>query len=139
MTLFVTMDFGFGAWLADKRGRRGEPGFVSQRELARRMSVDATYISQLEKRHGPPSYETRQRIHDALGTTDDELIGLGIVPGRTGRLEPVPPFGTAADPLAALIATFTARQRRMLIDLLDGAMRSEGEAPPEEERRQRQS
>src|SRR5215831_6046407 len=55
----------FGAWPAARRGVRGEPGFVSQAELARRMGVDPTYVSQLERRDAPPSWETRRRIGGA--------------------------------------------------------------------------
>lgn len=69
----------FGQWLKSKRGRRGEPGFVSQAELARRMDVDPTYVSQLERKAEPPTHQTRQKIHAALGTTEQDLKDLGII------------------------------------------------------------
>jgi transcriptional regulator with XRE-family HTH domain len=92
------------------------------------MGVDPTYISQLEKRTTAPSYETRQRIHEALGTTEDELIALGIVRARGARSDPVPraineprPSYAAAD---AFIRSLSPRQKQLLRAALD-----EGERP----------
>jgi transcriptional regulator with XRE-family HTH domain len=70
----------FGEWLQGKRGRKGDPGFVSQNELAKRMGVTRSYIGQLEDPTKPtPTFPTRQKVHAALGSSEQELVDLGIV------------------------------------------------------------
>lgn len=70
----------FGGWLKRRRGVRGEPGFVSQQELADRVGVLRTYVNQIENgRIGIPALPLRQRIHGVLGTTEDDLIAAGIL------------------------------------------------------------
>jgi transcriptional regulator with XRE-family HTH domain len=75
----ANMAMTFGEWMREKRGVEGEPGFVSQNELARRMRVSRSYVVQLEGKDGLPTLPTRQKVHAALGTTEEELKGLGIL------------------------------------------------------------
>lgn len=85
----IAMALTFGEWLRSKRGMQGEPGFITQDELARRMNVARTFVVQLESpRHATPTYPTRKKIHHALGTTEEELITLGIISPRGARPEP---------------------------------------------------
>ncbi len=100
----------FGDWLSAKRGKRGEPGFVSQRELARRMGVDPTYISQLERRETAPSFDTRHRIHKALGTSEDELKTIGILPDGQADWELTIGAPPASHPTPAMITQPAKRE-----------------------------
>lgn len=131
------MELTFGDWLRSKRGMRGAPGFVTQEELARRMGVERTFVVQLENPKRPtPTYPTRMKIHAALGTTEDELIALGIVRGNHQAVRAVnedrPSY--AAD---AFIASLSRDQRALLRRLLDEADRPRpgDEEPPAETRR----
>lgn len=123
----IDMALTFGEWLRSKRGMKGDPGFITQDELARRMKVARTFVVQLESPgHPTPTYPTRKKIHAALGTTEDELIALGIVQGRGARLAPVQAVTAASPPSAradAFIATLSRAQRDMLRRLLDEADR----------------
>ncbi len=68
----------FGQRLRElRKGRR-----FSQRELARRVGIDFTYLSKIENdRMPPPSEKTVRRLADELGADPDELILLaGKVP-----------------------------------------------------------
>jgi transcriptional regulator with XRE-family HTH domain len=125
------METTFAQWLRQKRGRRGEPGFISQVELARRMNVDRTFIVQLEKPGNRlPLYDTRQKIHAALGTTEDELRALGIVRDahgtitagaatvHGGTITATVDTRTRAERIDAFLAGLTAEQRATLFDLL---------------------
>ena len=67
----------FGDWVRGQRMHRG----WKQAELARRMEMDAGHISKIEhNRIGMPEEETRVRFHAVFGTTEADLIELGIVP-----------------------------------------------------------
>jgi HTH-type transcriptional regulator, competence development regulator len=58
-------------------------GGVSQRDLAKRVGVDFSYISKLENdRLPPPSAETMLKICEVLGTSPDELFAA------TGKILP---------------------------------------------------
>jgi transcriptional regulator with XRE-family HTH domain len=153
ITLLSTSNFGqstvimttsYGQWLKAKRGRRGEPGFVSQEELAQKIGVSRTYVNQIEAKPAgsPPNYETRQKIHAALGTSEEELRRLGIVAGgvmhvapatarvdahgsiRTGTLTVTGGKITATDPdptpdiIRRWAAAMTDRERRLMWDYL---------------------
>lgn len=114
-------------WLTGKRGKRGEPGFVSQEELARRMGVGRSRIVQLEEAgREPPSYAVRAKVHAALGTSDDELIALGIVrPGVRVPMQTIilPPREPAQSEDDDFFASLSPRQKQMLRRLLDRADR----------------
>jgi transcriptional regulator with XRE-family HTH domain len=70
----------YGEWLRRKRGTKRMPGFISQQGLADKVGVLRTYINQIENgRVDVPEYPLRQRIHEALGSSEQELIDLGIV------------------------------------------------------------
>lgn len=112
-------------WLKSKRGRRGDPSFVSLDELASRMGVSRTRVIQIGRLDEPPPYPTRQRIHDALGTTEEELRQLGIIkwavvrrPGAPMTIPEETPIYPEAD---SFIATLSPAQRALLRRLLDEA------------------
>lgn len=63
----------FGQALCELRRSKG----VSQRELAKKVSVDFSYISKLENdRIPPPAADTIVKICDVLGTLPDEFLAL---------------------------------------------------------------
>jgi transcriptional regulator with XRE-family HTH domain len=72
------MDETFGRKLRTLR-RQSE---VTQRELAKRVGVDFSYISKLENdRLPPPAAETTIKICEALGVVADELLATaGKIP-----------------------------------------------------------
>lgn len=73
----------FGPWLKSARERSR----ISQERLARITGIDRGHLSKMENdRIDLPRYETRERIHAALGTTEDELVALGIVRPATMRV-----------------------------------------------------
>lgn len=66
----------FSKWLIQARRRVG----VSQQQLADMTGIDRGHLSKIETgRVSMPLYETRQRIHAALNTSEAELLELGIV------------------------------------------------------------
>jgi transcriptional regulator with XRE-family HTH domain len=99
-----------GTRLRDERGRVG----ISQRELARRIGLSASLISQIESGQSKPSVSTLYSIVTELGVSLDDLFsgnGLGdattAVGGKTG--------GAAAD-----LGPMVALQDRHVIDLDSG-------------------
>lgn len=69
----------FGEWLFDRRRAAG----LTQDALAESIGRDRSYIVKLEKgRIKLPTEPVRAAFHQALGTTEDDLIALGIV-GRS--------------------------------------------------------
>lgn len=73
----------FGGWLKWQRARRGWP----QREVEAKISVDHSQYSKWENEQRRPLPETRQKFHDLYGTSDDDLVELGILetlPGMDG-------------------------------------------------------
>src|SRR5262245_29305744 len=63
----------FGAVLRSKRRDSG----ISQRELAKRVGVDFSYISKIENDHlPPPAADTIVKICEVLGNEPDELLAL---------------------------------------------------------------
>lgn len=76
-TLFPMNTATFGAWL--RQARRSHRPPVSQERLAEITGIDRAHLSRMENdKVGLPLYETRQRIHQALGTSDDELRAFGV-------------------------------------------------------------
>lgn len=66
----------FGHWLRSNRTEKR----LSQEALAARIGVDRTYISKVENGGiGTPEVETRKKLHREFGTSDDELVRLGIL------------------------------------------------------------
>lgn len=63
-------------WLKNTRKNAG----LSQEALGERASLGRTYVNRIERGHiDLPHYETRQRIHAVLGTSDTALRELGIL------------------------------------------------------------
>lgn len=129
----------FGDWI---KGKRTELG-LSQERLAQAASVDRAYVNKLERgKIGLPLVDTRARFHKALGTTEDELIALGIVRNdayaiiQTGviRASGQPVRATGAGPI---IDEFVSLMRQVEWDyraeeamrgILEGLIRSSGTA-----------
>ncbi len=66
----------FGYWLTSARKRRR----LSQEGLARAAGINRSYISQIEQgRVQLPKTETRAKLHDALGTNEEDLISAGVM------------------------------------------------------------
>jgi transcriptional regulator with XRE-family HTH domain len=74
-----------GARLRAERERAA----ISQRELARRLGVSASLISQIENDQTRPSVRTLYGIVTELGTSLDELFGDGTPAAATGGPAPV--------------------------------------------------
>jgi transcriptional regulator with XRE-family HTH domain len=73
-------------WLIQQRGTQGEPGFISQAELADRAGYHVTFISKLETSNALPRHPTRQRIHKALGTSERDLHEAGVLSPQRSRV-----------------------------------------------------
>lgn len=68
----------FGQWL---RGKREETG-LSQERLAVAVGVDRAYVNKVERgKVNLPNPETRERFHQVLGTSEEDLVRAGIVQG----------------------------------------------------------
>jgi transcriptional regulator with XRE-family HTH domain len=69
----------FGEWLKERRLSSG----LTQEELANAIGSPRTYVIKIEKGEVRlPKDRLRLRIHQALGTSDDELLRLGIMKPR---------------------------------------------------------
>lgn len=118
----------FGTWLREKRTQRSP--LLRQQDVADAIGLDRSYIVKVETgRIGLPQYETRQRIHAALGTTEAELIELGIVRAHVINV-PTATAHAAAHPPTVIVSrtkaffeSLTEEQRQMLIETI-----REGEA-----------
>ncbi len=76
----MTDSAGFGAWLKERRKRAG----LTQKRLADLSGIHRTYIVKIERGGvGLPGYDLRQRLHRALGTTEEDLRKAGIVEAAT--------------------------------------------------------
>lgn len=134
----------FSSWMKSARLRAG----LTQEELARRGEFDDSYINKIERgKIRLPNLETRQRIHESLGTTEEELIALGIVKGRSITVpaavavsEALPPTViTRPTPIRdPFIASLTPEQRNYLRELLDAEDRREPYDTQEERPERRQ-
>lgn len=69
------------------RGKRTARGFT-QRELAGRAGVDASYISQLERDHKSPSSKTLLNLADALDVEVAELLAM-YLPEQEDEIGPM--------------------------------------------------
>jgi len=79
-----------GTRLREERDRIG----ISQRELARRIGLSASMISQIESGQSKPSVSTLYAIVTELGVSVDEIFGgNGIAPG-SGGADGAEPGGT---------------------------------------------
>jgi transcriptional regulator with XRE-family HTH domain len=105
-----------GAIVKRERLRRGMRGI----DLAYAIGKDPGYVTRME--HGTlkeiPDPAVIHALGQALGVSDARLLRAIGYPAveSTEPAEPAPD-----DPLAALVATFTPRQREMLLSLLDQA------------------
>lgn len=69
----------YQGWLKRERER----AHLSQEKLGMLAGLGRTYINKIEnEKIALPNYETRQKIHDVLGTSEQELKDLGIVHDR---------------------------------------------------------
>ncbi len=111
---------------------------VSQQRLSDLTGIDRGHLSKIENgRIDLPGYETRQRVHAVLGTSEDDLIALGIVRGHAAPLRPVQAVRderalSTPDPLAGAIARLSPAQRALVSDLVEGLIRL-GEIPADDE------
>lgn len=98
-----------------ERERRGMRGL----DLAVAIGRDPSYVSRLERGtlKEIPAPDTLHALGQTLAISDARLLAaLGYVTTESAETaDPTP------DPLAALVATFSPAQRRMLLDLLDRA------------------
>lgn len=102
----------FGAVLKRKRLERG----LTQRELADRAGVDASYISQLERDHKFPAAKTLEGLAAALDIGAGELLVMYFPPGEetpfypaiVGREEQTEAFASALDGIEPGIITYYA-------------------------------
>lgn len=82
MLFVMTEHMTFADWLHRERTRLG----LTQKEVAERSGFDDSYINKVEQGHIKfPIYESRQRIHGALGTTEDDLRKAGVIRDATRR------------------------------------------------------
>ena len=76
----------FGNWLREHRKARR----LSQEALGRVIGADRTYISKLETGAiGMADPPLRQRLHDEFGTSEDDLVSLGLL--RVVQVPGLPP------------------------------------------------
>ncbi len=102
----------FGAALKRKRLERG----LTQRELADRAGVDASYISQLERDHKFPAAKTLEGLAAALDIGAGELLVMYFPPGEevpyypaiVGRESQAEAFASALENDAPGIITYYA-------------------------------
>lgn len=74
----------FGDWLKRQREVRR----LTQKDVERQANLSQNYVSRLESgRITLPVPETRELIHMALGTSEDDLVAVGILE-RIDSLEP---------------------------------------------------
>lgn len=74
----------FGEWLAFTRKRRK----LTQAQLANASGLNSTYISKIERNEIDfPRDVTRESLHMALGTSEDDLVDLGWLE-RIDSIEP---------------------------------------------------
>lgn len=114
----------YAEWLKARRLGAG----LTQQQLADATGIHRTYIIRMEKvgHIDLPELETRQKVHAALGTTEEELIALGIVrPGVRVPLQTIilPPREPAQSEDDDFFASLSPRQKQMLRRLLDRADR----------------
>lgn len=66
----------FGDWLARTRKRRK----LTQAGLSEQTGINATYISKIERNEiDLPRDDLRFRIHEALDTSEDDLVAAGVL------------------------------------------------------------
>ena len=79
-----------GSRLREERDRLG----ISQRELARRIGLSASMISQIESGQSKPSVSTLYGIVTELGVSVDDIFGGGNGSAAPGSEEGAEPGGT---------------------------------------------
>lgn len=100
----------FGVWLKRERLRRN----MTQGELEKRAGLSFAYVSRVEKGTQLPTEDTRRRIHEVFGTSDDDLAGVGVLARLDGvdgapiyvrpdEIAEIPVPDTALDQLRAYI------------------------------------
>jgi transcriptional regulator with XRE-family HTH domain len=105
---------GLGERLREARVERG----LSLRELARRLEVSPSLLSQIETGKTHPSVRTLYAIVDALGVLVHELFPAkdeGGEAASSGASQPTPERGTAAAPPPATAGAADAGSTRALV------------------------
>lgn len=114
----------FGTWLKEQRALRR----MSQVALEERADLSDKHVSKFETgNYGMPTEDVRLRIHEALGTTEEDLVEAGLlrrmqyqgrvwyVPIRDeGRASQDAPPIPGALPLADVASAFTDAARGMV-------------------------
>lgn len=102
----------YGHWLKEQRGLRR----MSQAEVEERADLAQRHVSKFENGHlSMPTEDVRLRIHAALGTTEEDLVDVGLLrrmeyQGRTWYL-PIRDEGRAsqdAPPIPGAVAVSDA-------------------------------
>ncbi len=66
----------YGGWLATQRKRHK----LTQAGLSKQTGINATYISKIERSEIElPGEELREKLHIALGTSEEDLVAVGIL------------------------------------------------------------
>ncbi len=79
-------DVTFGQWMKAKRRHLG----LTQYDLERDSGIARSHLSKIENDGiSMPEKATRERLHEVLGTTDDDLVAVGlltksVIPDRDG-------------------------------------------------------
>jgi transcriptional regulator with XRE-family HTH domain len=113
-----------GARLREKRAENG----ISLRELARRLDVSPSLVSQIETGKIQPSVRTLYAIVSELGLSLDEIFELvgatGVPPDDVVPVGAAPPTravaAQAAEPVVAAAATIGRADERRVIELESG-------------------
>ena len=95
---------------------------ISQRELAKNIGVDFTYLSKIENgKLEPPAEDTIKKIADCLGENADNLILLANkIPSdykEVLKSDPQIPF------MLRRIGNFTNNQKKLLFDAINNIER----------------
>jgi len=98
----------FGERLRELRGQR----HVTQRDLARQIGRDHTYISKLEHGAPPPSYKTIQRIALVLSADEQELLILAgkINPTIVRQQRMIERYHTSLNDILSLFVAFNGTE-----------------------------
>lgn len=121
----------YGQWLKKCRADKG----ITQVQLAVAAGIGQTYLSKIESgKVDLPNAELRDRIHDVLGTTEDQLVAAGVIvaAGRDWRTGALPvderkELDAAADEIAKITRRLSRDKRerflatvRAMAELMDG-------------------
>jgi transcriptional regulator with XRE-family HTH domain len=106
---------------------------LSLRELARRLSISPSALSQIETGKSRPSVSTLYSIVTELGISLDELFGGREAPPRPGGRPPAAGPAAAAEPRADAMGRVQRADSRHAIDLQSGVRWERLTAQPDPE------